>query len=208
MNRAALIMIDMQKGFLDPGSPCYIAGAAATVPACAAVIRHCRETGVPVFFVTRRYRADGSDVEHTRFASWLSGGKPVSPGCPEEIGMADPEEFGQDPRDYRVFKPRFSAFFQTELDGMLRRLGIRTVVLAGTTTPNCIRTTCYDAISLEYNVAVLTDCTSSATEEIQQSNLRDMENIGAQLFTGADWMAGTPLIDSTAEVQRQVQMGI
>ena len=208
MNKAALIMIDMQKGFLDPASPCFIAGAAATVPACANVIRHCRENGIPVFFVTRRYRTDGSDVEHTRFRAWLEGGKPVSPDCAEEIGMADPEEFGTAPSDYRVFKPRFSAFFQTELDGMLRRLGIRTVVLAGTTTPNCIRTSCYDAISLEYNVAVLTDCTSSATEEIQRANLRDMENIGAQLISGADWIAGTPLKDSTAEVQRLVQKGI
>lgn len=208
MNNTALIMIDMQKGFLNPASPCYIAGAAATVPACAKVIRHCRENRIPVFFVTRRYRADGSDVEHTRFAAWREGGKPVSPACPDAIGMDDPEEFGTDPSDYRVFKPRFSAFFQTELDGMLRRLAIRTVVLAGTTTPNCIRTSCYDAISLEYNVAVLTDCTSSATEEIQRSNLRDMENIGAQLISGADWMAGAPINDSAAEVQRLVQKGI
>ena len=208
MNRTALIMIDMQKGFLDPASPCHIAGAAATGPACAKVIRHCRENAIPVFFVTRRYRSDGSDVEHTRFAAWLSGGKPVSPDCDDAIGMADPEEFGTDPGDYRIFKPRFSAFFQTELDGMLRRLGVRTVVLAGTTTPNCIRTSCYDAISLEYNVAVLTDCTSSATEEIQQSNLRDMANIGAQLISGEDWMAGAALQDNTAEVQRLVQKGI
>lgn len=208
MKNAALIMIDMQKGFLDPASPCCIAGAAATIPACANVIHYCRENDIPVFFVTRRYRDNGSDVEHTRFAAWHAAGKPVSPGCEEAIGMADPAEFGTDARDYRIFKPRFSAFFQTELDGILRRLGVRTVVLAGTTTPNCIRTSCYDAISLEYNVAVLTDCTSSATEEIQQSNLRDMKNIGAQLIDSTDWMAGTPLIDSTAEVQRLVQMGI
>lgn len=208
MKDTALIMIDMQRGFLDPKSPCYIAGAAATVPACAKALRFCRENDVPVFFVTRRYRADGSDVEHTRFPSWLAGGKPVSPGCAPEIGMDDPPEFGYDARDYRVFKPRFSAFFNTELDGILRRLGVRTVILAGTTTPNCIRTTCYDAISLEYNVAILTDCTSSATEEIQRANLRDMENIGAQLLTSEAWMAGAPLADHAAQVQAQVREGI
>ena len=208
MPQTALIMIDMQRGFLDPASPCYIAGAAATVPACAKLLRFCRENGVPVFFVTRRYRSDGSDVEHTRFAAWRNGGKPVSPDCAPEIGMDDPPEFGSDPRDYRVFKPRFSAFFQTELDGMLRRLGVRTVLIAGTTTPNCIRTTCYDAISLEYNAAVVTDCTSSATEEIQRANLRDMENIGAQLLTSEEFMAGAALTDSAGEVQRAVRSGI
>ena len=91
---------------------------------------------------------------------------------------------------------------------MLRRLGVRTVLIAGTTTPNCIRTTCYDAISLEYNAAVVTDCTSSATEEIQRANLRDMENIGAQLLTSEEFMAGAALTDSAGEVQRDVRNGI
>lgn len=40
--KTALIVIDMQRGFLDESSPCYIAGAQATVPACAAVIAECR----------------------------------------------------------------------------------------------------------------------------------------------------------------------
>ena len=47
MPQTALIMIDMQRGFLDPASPCYIAGAAATVPACTKLLRFCRENGVP-----------------------------------------------------------------------------------------------------------------------------------------------------------------
>ena len=155
--KTALIVIDMQKGFINEASAQCIRGAKATVPACAAVINHCRERDIPVFFVTRRYRADGSDVEHTRFASWREGGRAMSPDCPEEISAGMPEEFGLCDRDYRIIKPRYSAFFHTELDLILRRLGVNTIVLAGTTTPNCIRTTCYDGISLEYNVAVLSD---------------------------------------------------
>ena len=204
----ALIMIDMQNGFLNPASPLFIQGAPETIPACARVIDHCRRAGVPVIFVTRLYRADGSDVEHTRFPAWLSGGKPVSPGCSPDISADPPPEFGDAPTDYHVFKPRFSAFFRTELDLLLRRLGVDTVLLAGTTTPNCIRTTCYDAISLEYNVAVLTDCTSSATEEIQQANLADMERIGAQLITSEAYLGGMFLDNSAGRVRRQVQQGV
>ena len=62
---------------------------------------------------------------------------------------------------------------------------MRTVLLAGTTTPNCVRTTCYDAIALEYNTVVLTDCCSSQTEEIQRVNLEDMERAGAILMDSA-----------------------
>ena len=58
-----------------------------------------------------------------------------------------------------------------------------TVILAGTTTPNCIRTSCYDALSLDYDAIVLSDCTSSVTEEVQRANLGDMERIGAQIET-------------------------
>ena len=188
---SALIVIDMQRGFISERSPLYIEGAVATVPACAAVINCCRNAGIPVFFVTREYSADGSDVEHTRRNVWLKGGKPLSPGCDEEISTAMPDEFGSDPRDYHIVKPRYSAFFATGLDLVLRRLGINKVILAGTTTPNCIRTTCYDAISLDYNVTVLSDCTSSKTAEIQESNLRDMANVGAEIISSAEFISTT-----------------
>ena len=204
--RTALIVIDMERGFISKSSAQCIAGAEATIPACAAVIADCRSRGIPVFFVNREYRADGSDVEHTRYVSWLRGGRALSPDCPEDISDAMPEEFGFCDRDYLVIKPRFSAFFQTELDLLLRRLRIDTILLAGTTTPNCIRATCYDGISLEYNVAVLSDCTSSVTLDIQESNLRDMANIGAQLINSAEFISGAvKLSDSAGAVQRQVR---
>ena len=186
MEAAALLMIDMQRGFLSPASPLFIDGAPATVPACAGVIGFCRARGIPVIYVTREYRADGSDVERPRLAAWRAGGRPLSPGCPAELSADLPASFG--PGDYHIRKPRYSAFFATELDLLLRRLGVRTVVLAGTTTPNCIRTTCYDAISLDYDVTVLSDCTSSRTEEIQRSNLRDMAAAGAVILSARQWM--------------------
>ena len=203
--KTALIVIDMQKGFLNEASAQCIRGAGATVPACTAVINHCRKQNIPVFFVTRRYRADGSDVEHTRFERWLEGGRAMSPGCPDEISADMPEEFGLCGRDYRIVKPRYSAFFHTELDLILRRLGVDTIVLAGTTTPNCIRTTCYDGISLEYNVAVLSDCTSSNTEEIQQSNLWDMANVGAQIMTGEEFISGALIRDTVSLARENVE---
>ena len=66
--------------------------------------------------------------------------------------------------------------------------GIQHVILTGTTTPNCIRTSCYDAICLDYEVTVLSDCTSSVTNDIQQSNLLDMANIGAHILSSKEFM--------------------
>lgn len=205
--KPALIVIDMQNGFLRPQSPLFIKEALDTVPACTRVIENCRSRDIPVFFVIRSYRANGSDVEHSRFNGWLSGGKPLSPGCEEIISGDMPAEFGPREGDYVVMKPRFSAFFHTELDLILRRLGVDTVILTGTTTPNCIRTSLYDAISLEYNAVVISDCTSSVSADIQRANLRDMENIGGQILSAADFIAGAELWDNTAKVRESVAGG-
>ena len=186
--KQALIVIDMQNGFLNPESPLCIRGARATVPACAQVIAACRRSAAPVIFVNRAYRADGSDVEHTRKAVWERGGKPLTPGSTGPLSVENPPEFGKTNTDYEIIKPRYSAFFQTPLDLLLRRLGADTLILTGTTTPNCIRTTCYDAISLDYRVVVLEDCCSSNSEEIQQANLLDMANVGAEIWMSSEFL--------------------
>ena len=78
--KSAFILIDMEQGFIDPASAHCIKGAAATVPACEAAIQTARRKGIPVFFVKRIYREDGSDVECTRYQSWVAGGRSMAPG--------------------------------------------------------------------------------------------------------------------------------
>jgi nicotinamidase-related amidase len=181
--RSAFLLIDMEYGFLSPDSIHFVKGAMETVPACRRAIQIARAKQIPLFFIKRHYRADGSDVESTRYESWVKGGRGMRPGS---WGAGEPEGLSPQTGDYAIIKHRYSAFFQTELDLILRRLGVRTVILAGTTTPHCIRATCYDANSLDYNVVVLSDCTSSQTEEIQNANLFDMAQIGTLIWTVDD----------------------
>lgn len=202
--RAALLVIDLERGFIDESSPLCIRGAAATLPACGQAIAYAREAGVPVFFIHRAYRANGSDVEACRYPGWQAGGKPLAPGSTGPGSVETPPEVTPQEGDYVVLKPRFSAFFHTELDLILRRLGVRTLYLTGTTTPNCIRTTCYDGLSLDYNVGILTDCCSSNSEEIQQANMVDMANIGATLMTCAEFCDGKQATDWTGRVQAEL----
>lgn len=201
--RAALLVIDMQNGFLNPASAQCIRMAAATVPACAAAIKKARALHIPVFYIKRQYRMDGTDVELCRYASWKAGGCAMAPGSHGPISEEFPPELQPQDTDYVVVKPRFSAFFATPLDMILRRMGIDTVLLTGTTTPNCIRTTCYDALSLDYTVAILPECCSSQTEAIQQANMQDMATIGAFMLPLADFLAqGTgPLLPTWKKEQ-------
>ena len=187
VTRSALLVIDMEQGFIDPASPLCIPMAAATVPAVARAVETARKKAIPVFFVKRLYRPDGSDVELTRWEGWRSVGRGMGPGSAGRLSGQAPEGLRPQPGDYTIIKPRWSSFYQTELDLILRRLEIRTVILTGTTTPNCIRTTAYDAVALDYNVVVLSDCTSSRTEAVQRANLEDMACVGMHIMTGAEF---------------------
>ena len=83
--RAALLVIDLERGFIDESSPLCIRGAAATLPACGQAIAYAREAGVPVFFIHRVYRANGSDVEACRYPGWQAGGSPWRLAAPAPV---------------------------------------------------------------------------------------------------------------------------
>ena len=204
--RAAFLLIDMQNGFIDGASPLCIAGAAATVPACAHALAAAREHGLAVFHVRRAYAADGSDVEAVRWEAWAEGGRPLSSADP--MSLSCPSELAPAPGEPVVVKPSWSAFFGTDLDVLLRARGIGTLVLAGTTTPNCVRSTAYDGLARGFNVAVLRDATSSRSPEAQEANLADMEAAGIQLIHTDDFAANGLLHvrDTEAEVARAVTL--
>lgn len=204
--RAAFLLIDMQNGFIDGASPLCIAGAAATVPACAHALAAAREHGLAVFHVRRAYAADGSDVEAVRWEAWAEGGRPLSSADP--MSLSCPPELAPAPGEPVVVKPSWSAFFGTDLDVLLRARGIGTLVLAGTTTPNCVRSTAYDGLARGFNVAVLRDATSSRSPEAQEANLADMEAAGIQLIHTDDFAANGLLHvrDTEAEVARAVAL--
>lgn len=204
--RAAFLLIDMQNGFIDGASPLCIAGAAAAVPACAHALAAAREHGLAVFHVRRAYAADGSDVEAVRWKAWAEGGRPLSSADP--MSLACPSELAPAPGEPVVVKPSWSAFFGTDLDFLLRARGIGTLVLAGTTTPNCVRSTAYDGLARGFNVAVLRDATSSRSPEAQEANLADMEAAGIQLIHTDDFAANGLLHvrDTEAEVARALAL--
>ena len=172
-----------RSAFVHPEGGHCIKYAEATIPSITRAITTAREKGIPVFFVKRLYRPDGSDVELTRYRAWDAAGRGCAHTSEGTNSACAPEGLRPQAGDYTIIKPRWSAFQGTELDLILRRLGIRTVILTGTTTPNCIRTACYGSIALEYQTVVITDCTSSQTEEIQRVNLEDMQRVGAILMT-------------------------
>ena len=183
-DRTALLMIDMQKGFVEPGAALKIEGAKATVPACQAALSDARDLGIRIIWIKREYKADGSDMEIPR-RKMLEAKGITGVLAPGSTGVNSPEEaegLVREGDEMVIVKPRWSAFFKTGLHEILSNLGITTVILAGTTTPNCIRTTCYDAIAYDYRTLILEKCTSSQTDDIQKANIEDMRRAGAEII--------------------------
>jgi nicotinamidase-related amidase len=120
----------------------------------------------------------GIDVEHFRKHMYTDPEYP-GPLLTGSAGAAIVPSLLPLPGEIKVVKKRFSAFHQTHLDSILRRMGCDHVVLCGVQTPNCIRATAFDAVSLDYkDVTVLDDCTASTSKTVQDSNLRDLRSIG------------------------------
>lgn len=176
----AVLVIDMQQDFLSPTSPLFVAGGPAIVPALQRALKAARSAGEPIIHVVRRHRVTGIDVDQSRRALFAETGGFLVAGTP---GAEELPQLAPTPWDFTVAKTRWSAFFATDLDALLRRLGIHRLILTGVQTPNCIRATATDALSLDYATVVLSDATASQTGEIQLSNLRDMAAMGVEIIT-------------------------
>jgi len=182
MERPALLIIDMQNDFVLEAKPLRVAGASAVIPRIQCVLAEFRKRSLPVFHILRVHRPDGSDVEIIRQELFRKQPFAVA-GTP---GAAVIHELGPHPGEYVLTKTRMSAFIGTELDLMLRTLGVTTLVVCGIQTPNCIRTTVFDGIAYNYPVVLVDDATGAASEEVHRANVRDMANIGVKIVKSGD----------------------
>jgi len=182
MKRFALLIIDMQNDFVLERKPLRVAGAQAVIPKIPAVLTEFRKRSLPVFHVLRVHRADGSDVEINR--------KELFARAPFAVegtkGAAVIDEIIPLKGEYVIPKTRMSAFIGTELDLMLRTLGISTLYICGIQTPNCIRTTVFDGIAYNYPVVLIDDATGASSEEVHRANVRDMQNIGVRIVKSGE----------------------
>jgi nicotinamidase-related amidase len=182
MEKPALLIIDMQNDFVLEGKPLRVAGARAVIPKIQSVLAEFRKRSLPVFHVLRVHRPDGSDVEITRRELFARSPFAVQ----GTTGAAVADELAPRTGEYVLEKTRMSAFIGTELDLMLRTLGVSTLFVCGIQTPNCIRTTVFDGIAFNYPVVLIVDATRASSEDVHRANVRDMQNIGVRIVKTAE----------------------
>ncbi|BAL80383.1 cysteine hydrolase family protein [Caldisericum exile] len=177
--KPALLIIDMQEDFLDESSPLFVKGGREIIPNIEMLLSFFRKQNLNRIFIKREHRGS-IDIDKPRIPY---GGKVL---LPNSEGAKIVKELFPMESEIVVIKKRFSAFFHTELDLILRRLQIDTLILTGVQTPNCIRATAVDGVSYDYDVIVVSDGTASSSDEVQKANLFDLEKMGIKILNVND----------------------
>lgn len=176
--RTAVLVVDMQNDFSSEGGMFDRVGIDRSkirqaIAPISQVLCIARTFGLPVVYIKMAFRADLSDLGEVgapnRDRHLLYGvGQPAkSPdGRESRILIRDTwntdivSELAPHPGDIMVYKHRFSAFYQTELDAILKQRGVKYLITTGCTTSVCVESTVRDAFFRDYSTIVLSDCTA------------------------------------------------
>lgn len=184
----ALLMIDWQRDFCDPGG----FGAAlgndvsplrAAIPTARRVLTAARDAGVPVIHTLEAHLPDLSDCPPSKLKRCPSIGEisddpAFAPAgrvlVRDEPGNSLVDELANAPGEMVVHKPGKGAFFGTELDAALRALGISHLVISGVTTEVCVQSTMREANDRGYECLLVEDATESYFPEFKKATLEMM----------------------------------
>jgi ureidoacrylate peracid hydrolase len=174
----AVIVVDMQNDFAAPGgmfdrAGIPIDGIQAIVGPIGRTLDAARAAGMPIVFLKMQYAANLSDAGPSQGPNRLKHeplriGEPVdSPdGTPGAILVEDTwntqivPDLAPRTEDLVLPKGRYSGFFETDLDRLLREARIETLIFTGATTSVCVESTLRDAFFRDYRCLLLSDCTA------------------------------------------------
>ena len=177
--RTALIVVDMQRAFLEPGEAMEVPPAREVVPRIQALLTAFRARRLPVVFTEFLYTEAAPLLvgelhpEHRRAAPGAARGfgRPSSSCLAGEVNVATVAELAPQPDELVVQKPYYDAFHGTVLDGALRARGVTHLVITGTLTDICVLATVVGGFNREYRITVVEDGVATLWPEIQRATL-------------------------------------
>jgi ureidoacrylate peracid hydrolase len=199
----AVVVIDMQNAYASPGGYLDLAGfdisgAPAVIRNIEGVLETARGAGMPVIFFQNGWDADyveaggpGSPNWHKSNALKTMRERPELDGKLLARGGWDYElvdELKPQAGDIVLAKSRYSGFFNSQLDSVLRSRGVRTIVFVGIATNVCVESTLRDGFMLEYFGVVLADATHQAGPQfLQEASLYNIEKFFGWVSSVADF---------------------
>lgn len=172
LSKTAVIVIDMLNDFVTGAFKCE--RGLAIVSKTAELLDEARSNGIPVIFSNDAH-IKGVDHELKLWGNHAIAGTKGAQVIPQ---------LKQSDKDYVVPKRRYSGFFHTDLDLLLKELGVETVIMTGLHTHLCVRHTSADAYCLGYQVVVASDATDSFTKEDYCSGIQYLKDVyAAEIYT-------------------------
>ena len=174
--RTALVVVDLQNGFMAPGQPAETPNAREIVPAVNRLAGATRATGGTVVWIQNTITPESIEAWSVWFGDFGTGEwgprmqRAFTPG---DFGHAIYPSLEVKPGDLTVRKTRFSALIQgaSDLDAILRARGIDTLIVVGTATNVCCESTARDAMMLNYKVFFVSDANACRTDEEHNATL-------------------------------------
>jgi len=187
----ALVVVDMQRAFLDPGEAMEVPPARDIVPQIRSLLDLFRGTRLPVVFTEFTYSEDVPVLagllhpEHRRAAPGAPRGfgKPSSSCFLGEANVPVVPELAPRPGELVVTKHYYDGFNGTSLDGALRARGVTHLVLTGTMTDICVLATVIGGMNREYRMTVVEDGTATLWPEVQHITLDVIRRAYARVLT-------------------------
>lgn len=173
LRRAALLVLDMQNYFLDPGSHACVPAAAAMVPRLAALAAAFHQAGRPLVFSRHVNTPHDAGMMGRWWAQLLTREDPLSqiiPAFDTRTGLV-------------LEKSQYDAFKGTELEAYLRRQGVEQVVIGGVMAHLCCESTARGAFMRGFEVFFLVDGTASYTAALHAGTLHSLAH-GFAILTG------------------------
>lgn len=185
--RTALIVIDVSKGEVAPsgdGGIPIMAGGAERHERTRRIIAAARAAGIPPVFIQEVHKRSLVD-----FGRELDGVEGVH--CLEGDELTElAEGVGPEGDEYLIRKRRYSAFFATELELVLKSYGVQTLILLGALTDVCVHYTFADAHQHDYHCRVVTDCVGGSSLAAHEASLNAMAYLQRDaLVTSEDVLA-------------------
>jgi biuret amidohydrolase len=177
--RTALIVVDMQRAFVEPGEAMEVPAAREVVPRIQELLTVFRARRLPIVFTEFLYQDTAPLLvgelhpEHRRAVPGASRGfgRPSSSCLAGEANVATVAELAPRPDELVVRKPYYDGFHGTVLDSALRARGISHLVVTGTMTDICVLATVVGGFNREYRMTVVEDGVATLWPEIQRATL-------------------------------------
>ena len=178
-DRSALIVVDMQNDFVLDGAIMQVKEAMNQLPKIKSLIAKCRELSIPIIYTIHETDEVLNPLEIAAFPHLKNAG--MRKGTP---GVEVVEELKPHANDIIIRKRRFSAFYQTDLELILRNMKtprIDTVIICGTVTNICCESTARDAFFRDFKVVFGSDICSAINLDAHKATLANMEIFGRVL---------------------------